>query len=87
MNVMNFSNSLAVIFDRAVGLPLANRSGRLAIMAPAVAYGHRNRREASACDVAPHRFTITVNMLQAILEVAIGFITHKDRHEYRYTLL
>lgn len=76
MNVMNFSSSAAVIRDNAVGLPLAKRSGKLAIMVPAVAYGHRNPREASACDVSPCRFSITVIALQSIVAVVIGNIYH-----------
>lgn len=74
INVMNFSSSSAVIFDRAVGLPLAKRSGKLAIMIPAVAYGHRNRKAVSACDLGTRVATITVNVKHPILALAIDNI-------------
>lgn len=75
MNVMNFSSSSAEIFDRAVGCPLAKRSGKLAIMVPAVAYGHRNRTGvSSACDLAPRVTTITVNILLPIVAIVIDNI-------------
>lgn len=82
MKVMNFSNSSAVIFDSAVGLPFAKRSGKLAIMVPAIAYGHRSRKAVSACDLARVP-TITVNVLQSIVAIVLENIYNT----YGWTLI